>query len=459
MVRVWGGGIYEAERFYQLCDEMGLLVWQDFMFACGAYPESPQFLRNVSEEVKQNINRLQYHPSIAIWCGNNENEWIWYQTTQKSVNKMPGFKIYHQLIPKIMAELDPKRPYWPTTPFGDDPDPNSEKSGNRHQWNIWSNWKDYSEVTKDQSLFVTEFGFQAPANRQILENYIPVEERRIQSPVFEFHNKQIEGNERLIRFLAGHLPISSSWAGYIYLTQLNQGLALQHCIEHWRLRYPRTSGAIIWQLNDCWPVSSWSLIDWKGMPKLAYYFVKQSYSPVAVIAKILDFKLDLMVLNDSPKKFSGKIRTVLFENITGKVMGELDISLQIGANSRKLFGNKFSGIIRKCKGWICVVSLYDQNNDLIHRNCYSNKRWKYLELPKPEIYLQRAERTDQTGLLISASELALFQDFYHPQLTFSPRGLVLLPGERSRIYYSGSLSKDSKISKIQKFNLNEYLQT
>jgi beta-mannosidase len=372
---------------------------------------------------------------------------------------MPGFKIYHQLIPKIIAELDPKRPYWPTTPFGEDPDPNAERSGNRHQWNIWSNWKDYSEVSRDQSLFVTEFGFQAPANRPTLEKYLPVEERRIQSPVFEFHNKQIEGNERLIRFLAGHLPISSSWADYIYLTQLNQGLALKQCIEHWRLRYPKTSGAIIWQLNDCWPVSSWSLIDWQGVPKLAYYFVKQAYSPVAVMAKILDSQLDFIVLNDSPEEFSGKMRAVLFENITGKVMGELQIRLRLKENSRKLFGNKFSRIIRKLKGWICVVSLYDQHNDLLHRNCYSNKRWKHLKLPLPEINFQRDGSFSQSRLLISTSELVLFQDFYHPQLIFSPRGLVLLPNEWSRICYSGSRFKDSTISKIKKINLNEYLQT
>ena len=151
------------------------------------------------------------------------------------------------------------------------------------------------------------------------------------------------------------------------------------------------------------------------------------------------------------------MRTVLFENITGKVLEELDIPLRLKEDSRIFIENKFSGIIRKRKGWICVVSLYDQKNDLIYRNCYCNKRWKYLILPKPAINLQRDQRSDQTALQITASELALFQDFYHSDFAFSPRGLVLLPGESRRIYYTGSLSKEITISKIQKFNLNQYL--
>ncbi len=168
---------------------------------------------------------------------------------------MPGYSIYHKLIPGLLKKMDPHRPYWPSTPFGREPDPNSPASGNRHQWDIWSGWKDYTTVKSDQSLFVSEFGFQGPANRQVLESVIPESERHPQSAGFEFHNKQVEGNERIFRFLAAHLPVVNRWADYLYLTQLNQGLALKTCLEHWRIRYPQTAGTIIWQLNDCWPVT------------------------------------------------------------------------------------------------------------------------------------------------------------------------------------------------------------
>jgi beta-mannosidase len=170
IVRVWGGGVYEDDEFYNLCDELGLLVWQDFMFACGSYPENENFIANVSEEVAQNVLRLQHHACLAIWCGNNENEWIWHQEQKTSYKNMPGYNIYHKVIPDILKNIDPARPYWPSSPFGNNDDPNSFESGNTHQWNIWSRWIDYSEVINDKSLFVTEFGFQGPANKDTFEN-------------------------------------------------------------------------------------------------------------------------------------------------------------------------------------------------------------------------------------------------------------------------------------------------
>ena len=172
---------------------------------------------------------------------------------------MPGYKIFHELIPgNVVNEIDPSRAYWQSSPFGNDEDPDSENSGNRHQWELWSWWKDYNHVKNDRSLFVTEFGFQSPANQNTIEEVIPENERNIQSYSFEFHNKQIEGNERLIKFLSSHLPIKTEWKDFIYLTQLNQALALKQCLEHWRYSQPHTNGSIIWQLNDTWPVTSWS---------------------------------------------------------------------------------------------------------------------------------------------------------------------------------------------------------
>ncbi|HFE63726.1 MAG TPA: glycoside hydrolase family 2 protein, partial [Caldithrix sp.] len=303
MLRVWGGGIYEDNSFYQLCDELGLLVWQDFMFACGVYPHHREFLANIEEEFRQNINRLQHHPCIALWCGNNENEWGWVADQKKPVEQMPDFSIYHRQLPKIVSRHDPHRPYWPSSPFGSDAHPNDPRSGNRHQWEIWSMWQDYTSVKSDRSLFITEFGFQGPANRETLESALPEHSWHPQSELFEFHNKQVEGNERLFRFLAGHLPVQTIWADFLYLAQLNQGLALKTCLEHWRSRWPETSGSIIWQLNDCWPVTSWSLIDSALQPKLAYYFVKSAFLPQTVYFRELTDRLEVVVFNRSNTAF------------------------------------------------------------------------------------------------------------------------------------------------------------
>ncbi|MCB9249428.1 MAG: glycoside hydrolase family 2 protein [Ignavibacteriales bacterium] len=320
IIRVWGGGIYESDKFYEICDELGLLVWQDFMFACAAYPENDEFIKNVKEEIKQNVLRLQHHTSVAIWCGNNENEWIWYQDQKTSYKKMPGYKIYHSVIPAILKAIDSERPYWPSSPFGSDEDPNSFNSGNTHQWSIWSRWIDYEEVKNDKSLFVTEFGFQGPANKNTLENCLPVKNRKVHDSIFEFHNKQVEGPERVIKFLAGHLPISSNWDDFIYLAQLNQGFALKTCLEHWRTN-GITFGSLIWQLNDCWPVTSWSLIDSELMPKLSYHFVKNIFHPQIVKFEINN-KVSCTVYNQSSKAFKGKLKISFIASATGKAVSE-----------------------------------------------------------------------------------------------------------------------------------------
>jgi beta-mannosidase len=297
MIRVWGGGIYEEDVFYDLCDQLGLLVWQDFMFACEVYPEHTKFLNSVRLEIIQNVERLRCHPCLAIWCGNNENEWIFFRSGKGSYRKMPGYKIFHSLIPGLLKTLDPLRPYWPTTPFGFDDDPNRQTTGNRHQWDIWSNWVDYKNVRYDNSLFVTEFGFQGPANTDTFTSILPPEKRHIQSAAFEYYNKQIEGPERIIRFMAAHLPLSTDWSDFIYLAQLNQGFALKSCIEHWRLKSPATNGSIIWQLNDCWPVTSWSLIDSQIKPKMAYYFVKNVFSKEVIYFNKTGISLKVNLFN------------------------------------------------------------------------------------------------------------------------------------------------------------------
>ena len=184
IIRVWGGGIYENDIFYENCDKLGLLVWQDFMFACASYPEHEEFIKNVEEEVSQNVYRLQHHPSIAIWCGNNENEWIFHQEQKKPISEMSGFKIFNKVIPNIMEKIDKLSNYWQSSPFGDDEDPNSSNSGNTHQWGLWSRWIDYAEVKDDKSLFVTEFGFQGPANINTWNKALPKKHRKIQDRNF-----------------------------------------------------------------------------------------------------------------------------------------------------------------------------------------------------------------------------------------------------------------------------------
>ncbi|MGB5895407.1 MAG: glycoside hydrolase family 2 protein, partial [Ignavibacteriaceae bacterium] len=430
MIRVWGGGVYEQDYFYELCDEHGILVWQDFMFACGSYPEHDEFIENINKEIHQVVERLQHHPSIALWCGNNENEWIWYQTQREPIETMSGFKIFHNIIPNIVKESDPERSYWPSSPFGYDEDPNDQQSGNTHQWDIWSNWIDYSEVTKDNSFFVSEFGFQGPANINTLEKCLSPEHRKIQDEKFEFHNKQVEGPERVLKFLAGHLPISTNWQDFIYLSQLNQGLALKRCIEHWRANRPRTNGSIIWQLNDCWPVVSWSLVDSSYLPKMAYYFVKRAFAPAVLLFKLKNSSLKIYGLNQGLSSLKGYIKLVIINLSSAEILYEITKKAILIENSYKSAINIPKAYQKNIDEYIYIVTFYSEKDELIIRNFYITKEWKYIETPKPNIEIKKGQSKKKNEINITTDKPAFFVDLYHPELSFSERGFFILPEEK-----------------------------
>lgn len=297
MIRVWGGGIYEDHVFYDVCDELGLTVWQDFMFACGSYPEHKGFIETVGKETKQIVRNLRDHPCIVLWCGNNENEWLWYQETGRPANEMPGARIFDTIIPDVLKTEDPSRPYWQSSPFGGI-DPNNETSGNQHKWNMWSGWESTTAVSNDRSRFVTEFGFQAPACVETWKENITGLELRPQSKVMEHHNKQIEGTERLYRYLAAQFEIPGDFDEFVYKSQVTQAESLKTCVEHWRCNKFLTSGVLFWQLNDCWPVTGWSVIDGALRPKAAYWYARRFFAPTILVHRVMGPYLEFNAVND-----------------------------------------------------------------------------------------------------------------------------------------------------------------
>ena len=457
MIRVWGGGVYEADVFYEICDELGLMIWQDFMFACAAYPDDEKFLAEILSEIEQNIYRLQHHPALVIWCGNNENEWIWYRDDCGDQKDMPGFTIFHELIPAILKNLDPLRPYRPTTPFGEEPDPNDFASGNRHAWDIWSYWVDYTEVVKDNSHFVTEFGFQAPAAFSTLAGAIPDPELRPHARLFEFHNKQEEGAERLTRFLAGHLPLTTEIERYIYLTQLNQGLALKTCLEHWRLNWPVTNGSIVWQLNDCWPVTSWALIDYSGLPKLAYYFVRRAFHSHMVAFRKHNRELALFLSNQNFRACNGYIQLDEVSVENGHILNREKLDVAVKKQRNECLKSFLINDSLAQGRHILVATLYDEADQQINRNFYFASRWKYIRLPDPDIrFWSMPGRNDQV-MLRSDNAVVFFAALIHPDLRFDENGIILMPGEPYPVSVSGNMSGPDQINKIKIFTLNQFL--
>ncbi len=335
MVRVWGGGIYEDDRFYDACDRMGLLVWQDFMFACGEYPDTKWFLDSVREEAERAIKRLRNHPSIAVWCGNNECEWLFcMQNPGKHPDQMTGSKIFRELLPDACRKFDGTRPYWRSSPFGEG-FPNDESNGNHHQWSVWSSWKDYAEYENDNARFVTEFGFQAPANVKTMEECTLPRDRHPQSIVMEHHNKQIEGPERLMRFMSGHFRVETEFSRFTYLGQLVQAEALKRAVEHWRRRKFNTAGSLFWQLNDCWPVASWAVVDSALRPKAAYFYAKRFFAPVLLSFRRTDAGMQVWLTSDLPAPLTG---TVLASrrSFDGTIVWSKEVPCRLTTNSSRV---------------------------------------------------------------------------------------------------------------------------
>jgi len=289
MLRIWGGGLYESDAFYDLCDELGILVWQDFPFCCSLYPDDdPGFVENVRAEATAAVRRLRHHPSLALWCGGNENtelhQYRWEGETQAT--KFYGEHLVSEVLPAVLAAEDPKTPYWPNSPFsGDDcPACRDENYGDAHYWAVWhshggttGDWIHYAE---SNCRFSSEFGFSGPCGWNAWESCTLPEDRWPRSPVARWHDKTRKGYDTYIGYIEKHFPKINTFDDLIYYGQMNQALALSFGIEHWRRIKGRCWGTLFWQLNDCWPVQSWSVVDSAGEPKLAYYAVKRAYAPL-----------------------------------------------------------------------------------------------------------------------------------------------------------------------------------
>jgi beta-mannosidase len=336
MLRVWGGGIYEHEQFYRECDRLGLLVWQDFMFACAMYPEDdPDFRGEVDAEARYQVRRLRSHACLALWCGNNENQWLHerYNWDQPSLPAY-GAVYYDSILPRAVAELDGRTPYWPGSPYGGD-DYNSRAEGNVHNWDVWHGNSprrfgeqprrdnspegvSYRRYAEDLGRFVSEFGMHAAPLAQTLWRVIPDDERYQHSPAMDWHNKDNPKNKG-DNLLLATTGLPADLDQYILFSQMAQAEGLKFGIEHYRRRTPHCSGALVWQLDDCWPVLSWSVVDYYGFPKPSYFFLKRVFAPLLASFKSeLDGGLELWLTNDRLHAVTDRVTVRLgtFDGVT-----------------------------------------------------------------------------------------------------------------------------------------------
>ncbi len=310
-LRVWGGGIYPEDYFYDLCDKFGLLVWQDFMFACGVYRLTPTFEATVRQEAADNIRRIRHHASLCLWCGNNEMEtaWVDWNIPKPDDLRADYLRLFEEILPAIVAEQDPQTPYWPSSPSsgGGFVVPNDQHRGDVHYWEVWHALKPFTEYRKYHFRFCSEFGFQSfPGDKTVREFTLP-EDRNIFSYVMERHQKNGDANGKILYYLAQNFKYPRDFSAVLYASQILQAEAIRYGVEHWRRNRGRCMGSIYWQLNDCWPVASWSSIDSAGRWKALHYFAKRFYSPVLLSAQEDGTTVTLCVTNDTRETVRGEV--------------------------------------------------------------------------------------------------------------------------------------------------------
>ena len=351
ILRIWGGGLWEHEAFYDTCDRLGIMIWQDFMFACAMYPEDdPVFVTEVGLEAEYQVRRLRSHPALALWCGNNENQWINDMNYWNRPSPPYGELYYHQMLPEVVARLDGHVPYWPGSPFGGD-DHNDRRQGNVHNWDVWHGnmprrfgeepqtdrspagvtWRRYAD---DMGRFISEFGLHAAPVRETLAQVIPEDQLYHHSPLMDWHNKDNpkDKGDNLMLTVTG---VPATLEEYIDFSMIAQAEGLKFGIEHFRRRKPHCSGAIVWQLNDCWPVQSWSVLDYYENGKAGYYYLKRVFSPVlASFREMPGGGAELWITNDTlaPIRETVRVRLGRFD---GEEIRSEQIALDIPANSSR----------------------------------------------------------------------------------------------------------------------------
>jgi beta-mannosidase len=282
-IRIWGGGHYPDDYFYDLCDAYGLIVWQDLAFACAIYDMTDSFTENIRQEAEDNVRRIRHHASLGLWCGNNEMEWIGERMANKDEKvKREYLDQYEKVLPEVVRRIDPQTFYWPASPSsgGGFDKPNDENFGDVHDWNVWHGRRSFFYFRSHHYRFLSEFGLQSFPCLKTIESFTLPAERNIFSPVMEHHQKNGTGNEKILHYISTNFRLPKDLDSLIYTSQLVQGEGMRYAVEHMRRHRGRCMGSIYWQLNDCWPVASWSSLDSFGRWKALHYFAKKFYQPI-----------------------------------------------------------------------------------------------------------------------------------------------------------------------------------
>ena len=461
MIRIWGGGQYEPDYFYELCDKLGILIWHDFMFSCMSYPSNREFLDDVRTEITQQVRRLSHHASIALWCGDNEviGSLTWYPETKANPERyVANYDRLNSMLGRIVEDEDPARRFWPSSPslgyldFSDGW--HSDTRGDLHYWDVWHSAKPFEAYRTVNPRFASEFGFQSFTSMNVIESFTRPEDRNPSSPVMESHQRNEGGNARILETMARYFRFPSGFEQMVFLSQVQQGLAIKTAIEYWRSTKPRCMGTLYWQINDTYPVASWASLDYGGQWKLLHYMAKRFFLPVNVVAVP---RHDTVRTNSRGGPIEGtppdriELRAI---NDTGSPasIGLEARAVRIGGGDRVVFSGAATigpdaalavttlAMADLAADEFLFFSWTDGEGTPLGENDFFPRAYKYYELPQATVRAKWSGSDAAPVLTLTTDKPALFvtATVAAPGY-FSDNALILLPGREARLGFTPRL--------------------
>ncbi len=440
MVRVWGGGYYEKDFFYDICDELGLLVWQDFMFSCSLYPSTEAFLAEAKNEARDQVVRLQHHACIAVWCGDNEllGALTWFEESRKNRDRyLVNYDRLNRTLEKNVKRVDPNAIWWPSSPspgildFGDTW--HDDSKGDMHFWSVWHEGKDFEHYYDVKPRFCSEFGFQSfPSLRLVKEFAETPEDLNISSAVMEHHQRNKGGNARIAETMFRNFRFPMDFGNFVYLSQVQHGLAMKMAVEYWRSLKPHCMGTLCWQLNDTWPVASWSGLDHGGSWKLMHYMARRFYAPVLVTMRNAGDEIIVSGVHDLNQVVETLVEVEAVSVYGGKttLYGQTLTLLGDGQEITRLDRRRFA------EGTVLFLN-WTNEQGAKQRSHLTALPYKHILLPNPEITHSIKADKGTLSIIISARNLALYVALECDVAGhFSDNAFDMLAGETTTITFT-----------------------
>ncbi len=449
LIRIWGGGFYESDKMYDLCDEKGILLWQDFMFACQPYPFfNEAFLANVKKEIEYNVKRLSHHASLALWSGNNEIEamsggWMYMREYIKWTEKF-----FHNILPEEVRKYDKTTSFIPGSPCGTGHNKgvNSDNVGDTHLWSVWHGLSSMKEYRNRMTRFCSEFGFESLPDIKTVSSFAEKKDYDLDSAVMKSHQKCMSGNDKMFYYIRSRFKLPQRFEDYVYLSQITQLKCIEDATEHWRRNKGRCNGALYWQFNDCWPVCSWSSIDYYGNYKALQYGAKHFNRPLTVSFEDKGDDLTAFLINDLREDKKVTVRMSVFDFDKGIVSSdEREVTVK-GVTNEKVLRKDLS-ILRKAydfKTTGLVLSLFEDGTETAKKFFLFDEE-KNLNLPKATIKTEKKICGDRIEITLTADKYArlvrLESESVNP---FSDNCFDLLPGESKVVTISADGEKSAE---------------